>query len=99
MHVIIQPIEEESHDSSVCYVEGSFRVGDYIDDEWFVVRILLEMTQSISDVCASIVDSDGQFLLIETAEYIPKWLEPENSDNRVWLHRGKLHILPREVGG
>ncbi len=103
VRAVIQPVPmddtTEKMTTPLCYVEGTFRVGDYIDDEWFMVRLLLEMTHSLSDVCASIVDSDGQFLLIETANYIPDWLEPENGDNRVWLSRGKLHILPREAGG
>ncbi|KFW93115.1 Protein SGT1, partial [Phalacrocorax carbo] len=28
-------------------------------------------------------DNDGEFLLIEAADFLPKWLNPENSDNRV----------------
>lgn len=28
-------------------------------------------------------DNDGEFLLIEAADQIPAWLDPENSDNRV----------------
>lgn len=30
-------------------------------------------------------DSDGQFLLIEAAHFLPKWLKPETSENRVRL--------------
>ena len=28
-------------------------------------------------------DNDGEFLLIEAADYLPKWLSPETSENRV----------------
>lgn len=31
----------------------------------------------------SITDDDGQFLLIESAHYLPKWLKPETAENRV----------------
>ena len=31
----------------------------------------------------SITDNDGQFLLIEAAEYLPNWLNPDKSENRV----------------
>lgn len=31
----------------------------------------------------SVSDGDGQFLLIEAAEHIPKWLNPDTSVNRV----------------
>ena len=30
-------------------------------------------------------DSDGEFLLIEAAHFLPKWLKPETSENRVSL--------------
>lgn len=33
----------------------------------------------------SVYDSDGEFLLIEAAEYLPDWITPENADNRVYL--------------
>lgn len=28
-------------------------------------------------------DNDGEFLLIEAADYLPKWLNPDSSENRV----------------
>jgi len=31
----------------------------------------------------SVVDNDGEFLLIEAALVLPRWLKPENSANRV----------------
>ncbi|XP_009580490.1 PREDICTED: protein SGT1, partial [Fulmarus glacialis] len=39
-------------------------------------------------------DNDGEFLLIEAADFLPKWLNPENSDNRVFFYKGELHIIP-----
>lgn len=30
-----------------------------------------------------VVDSDGEFLLIEAAEFLPNWASPENCDQRV----------------
>ena len=99
MRVVIQPIGGTSTSLPVCYLEGSLRVGDFVDDEWFVVKLLQNISESFFDICVSIVDCDGQFLLIEAADSIPDWLEPENSDNRVWLYRGKLHIIPQDVSG
>ena len=40
------------------------------------------------------VDGDGEFLLIEAANELPAWLDPDTSENRVYIHRGKLHIIP-----
>ena len=31
----------------------------------------------------SISDNDGEFLLIEAADFLPRWLTPDNSKNRV----------------
>ena len=28
-------------------------------------------------------DSDGEFLLIEAADYLPKWINPDTATNRV----------------
>lgn len=28
-------------------------------------------------------DNDGDFILIEAADYLPKWLNPDTSENRV----------------
>lgn len=47
-----------------------------------------------SSVCARVWDNDGDFLLIEAAYSLPKWLKPETSRNRVWLRNGQLHIVP-----
>jgi len=33
-------------------------------------------------VC-SVHDSDGEFLLIEAADQLPKWLNPDTAENRV----------------
>lgn len=33
--------------------------------------------------CIRIEDNDGEFLLIEAADFLPKWLDPDNSANRV----------------
>ena len=39
-------------------------------------------------------DNDGEFLLIEAAYGLPRWLKPETAQNRVWLHGGALHLVP-----
>ena len=36
-----------------------------------------------------------QVFLIEAAELLPPWLEPETSENRTFLAVGRLHIVPR----
>ncbi|KAF8944685.1 hypothetical protein BGZ47_003910 [Haplosporangium gracile] len=76
------------------YLRGQTRFGDSIDDEWIVVHLLREITKRIPGSIARVQDNDGEFLLIEAADHIPAWLDPENSDNRVFIYQGNLHIIP-----
>ncbi|GMI05563.1 hypothetical protein TrVE_jg1871 [Triparma verrucosa] len=66
--------------------------------EWVALSHLLHLTRLFPSVVASIRDSvDGEFILIETAEVIPEWLEPENSLNRLWVKNGKIVLLDGNV--
>ena len=40
----------------------------------------------------------GDFLLIEAAPALPRWLRPDTAPHRVWLAGGRVHIVPPEVG-
>ena len=35
----------------------------------------------------------NNFLLIETADYLPDWLEPHTTNNRIWIKSGLLKII------
>ena len=78
------------------HVGGTLEFGDNIEDEWFVVFLLYELTTRFSTLSVSVCDMDGEFLLIEAASYIPDWLGPDNCGNRVWIRKGKLHIINTE---
>jgi hypothetical protein len=68
-------------DGSPIYLGGVLEFGDCVDDEWFVVFLLYEVSKLISQVSISVTDTDGQFLLIgasSTDIYIPEWIGPEN---------------------
>ncbi|KIK71348.1 hypothetical protein GYMLUDRAFT_147777 [Collybiopsis luxurians FD-317 M1] len=73
-------------------LEGRIRVGDCVDDEWFTVW-LLKQVSSKWDVAISVSDLDGEILLIEAAEVLPRWVKPSNSENRVWIHNFRLHLI------
>ncbi|KAK9313016.1 SGT1 protein-domain-containing protein [Lipomyces starkeyi] len=77
-------------------LRGVTEFGDSIDDEWFIVFILRELSKKFPDIVVKITDNDGEFLLIEAANAIPKWLNPDNADNRVWIYNGNLYIIPTE---
>ncbi|KAJ3609881.1 hypothetical protein NHX12_021975 [Muraenolepis orangiensis] len=81
-------------DDIPAHVGGATKFGDNIEDEWFIVYLLQHITEAFPELAARVEDNDGEFILIEAADYLPKWLSPETSENRVFLHRGQLHILP-----
>jgi hypothetical protein len=72
-------------------IHASFDVADCLDDEWFAVYLFKNMTIHLKHIAVMychfthfrIKDCDGQFLLIEAADVLPKWLSPESSKNRV----------------
>ena len=86
-------------DPSIQCVSGSTSFGDNIEDEWFIVYILFELSKKFPDVAIRTIDSDGQFLLVEAAAEIPDWIDPDNSVNRVWIKNGVLHIIPLDEPG
>ena len=61
--------------------------------------MLRELSKSFPDVWVRIGDSDGEFLLVEAAKAVPRWLNPEMDANRVWIHRGELKVIPLEATG
>ncbi|GAB1317272.1 hypothetical protein MFIFM68171_07482 [Madurella fahalii] len=81
------------------YLQGTTHYGDNVEDEWLIVYLLRELSKSFANLWIRVSDSDGEFLLIEAAKVTPKWLSPENDSNRVWIHDGKLRIIPLEGNG
>ena len=77
------------------YLHGVTDYGDAVEDEWLIVYILRQLTTSHPNVWVRVFDTDGEFLLVEAANVLPKWLSPETDHNRVWIHGGKLFIVPR----
>jgi hypothetical protein len=75
-------------------LKGRTNYGDSVADEWLIVWLLRELSTEFKDAWIRIYDTDGEFLLIEAANALPKWLNPEISENRVWIHRHRLLIVP-----
>ncbi|CAK9231285.1 unnamed protein product [Sphagnum troendelagicum] len=83
-----------SSSSSLPHLHGMIKYGDNIDDEWFLVFLLHELSRNLPNISITVRDGDGQFLLIEAAYSLPRWLKPETSSNRVFIRQGCLHFLP-----
>ncbi len=78
------------------FLTGHIRLGESPEDEWFVVNILIKMTEAFPELIAKVHDQDGEFMLIEAADVLPDWLEPETCENRVFLCQGKLCIINQD---
>lgn len=85
---------EVKTEKGLIYLNGITNYGDSVGDEWLIVYILKELSSRFPTLWIKVVDSDGEFLLIEAANALPKWLNPEIADNRVWIHNNALHIIP-----
>ncbi|KAB5518748.1 SGT1 protein-domain-containing protein [Coniochaeta sp. 2T2.1] len=87
-------VKREKNDGLI-YLHGSSDYGDCVEDEWLIVYLLRELTKSFPDnLWVRVADGDGEFLLVEAANVLPKWLSPEIDTNRVWIREGKLHLIP-----
>lgn len=75
-------------------LKGSTNYGDSVADEWLVVYFLRELSKEFKDAWIRIYDTDGEFLLIEAANALPKWLNPEVAENRVWINCHRLLVIP-----
>lgn len=56
--------------------------------------LLFETSRKFPNLSIRVWDTDGEFLLIEAAFHLPKWLNPETSTNRIFIRGGNLHIVP-----
>ncbi|XP_058054224.1 protein ecdysoneless [Anopheles bellator] len=75
------------------HLYGISHVGDNIQDEWFIVALLYRLTERIPGLVARVVDADGEFLLIEAAEQLPRWATPETCEGNVFIVDGGLRML------
>lgn len=84
--------------TSLYVIEGICDYGDNIDDEWFIVYLMIELTKSHENkLFVKLIDSDGDFILIHLANILPKWASNANVNlmsNRVFLCNGNLHLIP-----
>jgi len=80
-----------------CMLSGSVKFDQNIEEEWLIVYMLFQLSRYDPDVVIRVYDNDGDLLLIEAAEHLPLWLESSKSKNRVFIHKGKLHIIPEQI--
>ncbi|EFN75871.1 protein ecdysoneless [Harpegnathos saltator] len=88
-------VEEDYH--TLPHIYASLRFDEDIGDEWLTVFLIFRLTKVFNGLIARVVDSDGEFLLIEAANVLPLWASPETCQDRVFIHNGDIHVI-RERG-
>jgi hypothetical protein len=76
--------DKRCRDGTMSYLYGKQNIGDNIEDEWFIVFVLLRITENFPWTTASITDEDGEFMLIEAAHVIPRYCIVERVIPREW---------------
>ncbi|CEO95238.1 SGT1 protein [Plasmodiophora brassicae] len=76
---------------------GSVEFGDCVQDEWMVVYILRELSQRFPSLVIRVEDDDEQFILIEAANALPPWANPDVCRNRVFLANRRVHLIPPTI--
>lgn len=72
----------ETEENLPAHLYGAVHYGDNIEDEWFVTFLLQKISQKFDELVIRVIDSDGEFLLIEAANFLPSWADPDTCDKR-----------------
>lgn len=93
-------INDDSNDAPTApplppHLHGVTHYGDNIEDEWFIVHLLHELTREIPGCIARVIDADGEFLLIEAADALPSWANPDKCEQRVYIANGHLQLVQK----
>ncbi|KAJ3499784.1 hypothetical protein NLG97_g46 [Lecanicillium saksenae] len=83
-----------ANEQGLIYLYGVTDYGDAVEDEWLIVFVLRELSKTHPEIFVRVADEDGEFLLVEAANALPNWLNPEMDHCRVWIHGGNLKIIP-----
>ncbi|CAG9807425.1 unnamed protein product [Chironomus riparius] len=75
------------------HLYGISHFGDNIQDEWFIMSLLFHISKEVPSVIIRVCDADGEFMLIEAADYLPNWANPESCEQRVFIHNGHLLLI------
>ncbi|KAI9914704.1 hypothetical protein PsorP6_007083 [Peronosclerospora sorghi] len=95
-HAFELHVEETRAAGGRYILSGRTHLGDALQDEWVLAKLVFDLTKHFAPVIGRIADSDGEFLLIQSAHVLPEWVAPETTERRVFVVNGKVHIaLPR----
>lgn len=91
VNIKIQQVEDNNS-----YILGQICVEDnVIEEEQLIIAILQYLSSKLTvNEFIRVTDSNGDFLLSECHDSIPKEYEYPISNNRLWLHEGKFKLIP-----
>ncbi|VEU21722.1 DEKNAAC102247 [Brettanomyces naardenensis] len=79
------------------FIYGQLVYGDYINDLWLVTSLLFNFSFRDNNLYIKVFDQDGEFLLIEGFEKIPRWLmNARTSANRIWINCWNIWAIPED---
>ncbi|CAI5489514.1 unnamed protein product [Closterium sp. Naga37s-1] len=84
---------ERGQVSVPAHLYGRTQYGASVEDEWVVVWLLLRISACLPFLSIRVRDGDGDFVLIEAATVLPKWVAPSCARNRLLLRQGRLHLV------
>ncbi|XP_033207628.1 protein ecdysoneless homolog isoform X2 [Belonocnema kinseyi] len=80
-------------DQIIPHIHATLRFDEDVGDEWFIVFLIYNLTKAFGGLIARISDSDGEFLLIEAANFLPPWANPETCQMRVFVLNESIHVI------
>ena len=92
--------KEKLKDVPLVCMRAIMRYAVSVDDMWYTIALLLRLSKrpEYRNYAISVLDGTDrqQILLIEAADYLPKWAAdagPDGCSNRVWIVRGAVRLI------
>ncbi|XP_011311476.1 protein SGT1 homolog ecdysoneless-like, partial [Fopius arisanus] len=94
---VLQGDTKPEESTLIPHIHLKLRYDEDIGDEWFTVFLIFKLTEYFEGLIVRLVDSDGEFLLIEAADHLPNWAEPETCQDRVYVTGGAVHVVKEQI--
>ncbi|CAO1619954.1 unnamed protein product [Parajaminaea phylloscopi] len=79
------------------HIVARLATGGATEDESLLLHFLRSQQRPgglLRDYAIQCEDEDGQFLLIEAADHLPEWIDPDNASGRLWMVDESLYLIP-----
>ncbi|ANZ77672.1 BA75_04886T0 [Komagataella pastoris] len=76
------------------YIYGELNYQDAFEDAWLLLQVLIKFTSRDDNLYLHAFDQNGEILLIELHDEIPRWLNSSNGGNRCWINNRQVLVIP-----